>query len=82
MTPEQEVRMRVVEALTRTDGTKARNEPDAFLTSVAKITTFVLVGQQTEKPEPEPEAPPAPKRKGKGATADKPATEAGNDFME
>lgn len=46
MTPEQETKLRVVEALTRTDGSQARNDPELFIKSVAIITTFVLETQQ------------------------------------
>lgn len=82
MRPDEEVRLRLVEALTRSDGSLARNQPDQFVQSVAKIETYVVNGNSTEKPEPPAEAPPAPKRKGKGVTAEKAAPEAGDDFLD
>ena len=57
-----EIRLRIVEALTRTDGTLARNDPKLFSQRVAEIERFVLQGN-----EPKADAPPAKPEKAKSA---------------
>lgn len=61
MTPEQETKLRIVEALSRTDGSLARNDPKKFLESVAIITTFVLETQQKPRTGSKKPARPADK---------------------
>lgn len=57
-----EIRLRIVEALTRTDGSLARNQPTLFTQRVAEIERFVLQGD-----EPKAETPPAKPEKAKPA---------------
>lgn len=66
-----EVRLRLVEALTRSDGSMARTDTMRFTQAVAQIENFVLQGSE---PKEEPVAE-KPKRSSK---ADKPVS----DFMD
>lgn len=45
----QEIKLRIIGALTRTDGTMARNDPNRFLASVDIIYNYV-VQEESEKP--------------------------------
>ena len=71
-----EIRLRIVEALTRTDGTMARADPTLFTQRVAEIEKFVLQGS-----EPKAETPPA--KPEKAEPAKRPAkTEKSTSFMD
>lgn len=41
-----ETRLRIIEALTRTDGTKARNDTEAFIKSVETLYEYVIKDRQ------------------------------------
>ncbi|MFO0519303.1 MAG: hypothetical protein ACK515_02620 [bacterium] len=45
-----EIRLRIVEALCRTDGSLAKNQPAVFLERVAEIERFVVGSQQVTEP--------------------------------
>lgn len=47
-----ETRLRLIEALTRTDGAMARNNPDEFIKAVETLHEYVIKGRQ-----PKAEAP-------------------------
>lgn len=49
----REIRLRVVEALTRSDGAVAVDTPNKFLKCVAEIETYVVEGLSTD-PQPAP----------------------------
>ena len=69
-----ELRMRIIEALTRSGSINALQNTSNFLQRVAEIETFVIASAPTTQPEPEPpQAQPAPAKlkRGKAAGLDK-----------
>jgi len=70
MDADTEIRLRLVEALTRTDGSMARNDPKRFLGVVAEIEKYVKNKNEAEAAAPAPqEETPAKRGRSKADTA-------------
>lgn len=51
---EREIRLRIVEALTHTDGSLARNHPEALIEQVDVLYNYVINGCQPKAKPPDP----------------------------
>lgn len=70
MDADTEIRLRLVEALTRTDGSMARNNPQQFVGVVAEIEKYVKKENDAQAAAPAPqEETPAKRGRSKADTA-------------